>query len=104
MSETTTPLEAETRFETTAFDHFGRSWTVPTKRHLSHIKAMTDALRTGVVDYNVLTAEVMLGPAQFLDLLAVDPDEEQLNAFVSQIAKAMGLGNSGNSAPSSTSS
>lgn len=103
MSETTS-LEAETRFETTTFDHFDRAWTVPTKRHLSHITKMRDEIRAGAYDYNVLVAETMLSPEQFGELLKLDPDEGQLDDFVGEIAKAMGLGSSGNSQPSSASS
>lgn len=97
-------LETETLYETTTFKHFDREWSVPTKRHLTHIKKMRDDLRSGFSDYNVLVAETMLGQEQFLALLELDPDEDELNTFVGEIAKAMGIGTAGNSRPSSTSS
>lgn len=104
MSNDSTGLEAETQHETTTFEHFGRQWTVPTRRHLSHIKRMRDEVRTGVGDYNLLMAETFLSEEQFLELCDVDPDEDALNEFVQQIAGALGLVKSGNSGPSSTSS
>lgn len=104
MSEQKSGLEAETQHETATFEHFGREWSVPTKRHLSHIVRMRNALRTGFEDQNVLVAETMLGPDQFAALLGIDPDESALNGFVDAMASAMGLGNSGNSTPSSPSS
>jgi hypothetical protein len=103
MSETS-PLEAETRHETTTFEHFGRDWSVPTKRHLSHVKRMRDEMRSGYSDVNLMVSEVMLGDEQFGDLLDIDPDEDALNEFVEALSKAMGLGSSGNSKPSSASS
>ncbi len=103
MSEQT-GLEAETRTETTTFRHFDRDWTVPTRRHLSHLVKMRNELRSGYSDYNVLVSETMLPADQFAALLDIDPDERALNDFVAGIVKAMGLGDSGNSEPSSTSS
>lgn len=98
-------LETETQHETTTtFEHFDREWTVPTKRHLSHIKKMRDEIRAGYSSYNLLVAETMLSEDQFLALCDVDPDEDALDEFVGALAEAMGLGNSGNSGPSSTSS
>lgn len=104
MSETPSPLEAETNFETVTFNFFARAWTVPAKRHFSHIKRMRDELQAGFQDYNVLTCETLLNTEQLSALAAIDPDEDQLNEFVGEIAKAMGLGGSGNSKPSSASS
>lgn len=97
MSENVNPLEAETRHETTAFEHFDRTWTVPTQRHLSHIKKLQAGLNVRGADIDVVAAEVMLGPEQFAELLAVDPSEPELSEFVGKIAKAMGLGQQGNS-------
>ena len=104
MSENTSGLEAETQFETIDFDHFGQTWTVPTKRHLSHITRMRNEARLGYASSTVIAAETMLGDEQFGRLLAVNPDEDQLDEFVEHMAKVMGLGGSGNSKPSSTSS
>lgn len=97
-------LETETQSATTTFEFFDREWTVPTRRHLSHIKKMRDEIRAGFADYNLMVAETMLDEEQFLALCDVDPDEEQLNEFVGEIAKALGIKSSGNSGPSSTSS
>lgn len=97
-------LETETQHDTTTFEHFDREWTVPTRRHLSHIRKMRDELRVGYSDYNLLVAETMLDETQFLELCDIDPDDKQLNEFVDAIAAAMGVKNQGNSGPSSTSS
>lgn len=99
-----TGLETETQHETTTFDHFDRTWTVPTRRHLSHIVKMRNEMRAGYSDYNLLVTETLLGEKQFLELCDVDPDEKALGQFVDAIASAMGVKNQGNSEPSSTSS
>lgn len=98
------PLETETLHDTTTFEHFDREWTVPTKRHLSHLRRMRDEMRAGISDVNLMIAETFLSPADFDALLVIDPDEDQLDKFTEQISKALGLGNSGNSKPSSASS
>lgn len=96
-------LENETLHETTTFEHFGRSWTVPTRRHLSHIKRMRDELKSGVGSVDLMLAETFLSADEFNALLEIDPDEVQLDEFTDQIAKALGTGGSGNSSPSSAS-
>lgn len=97
-------LETETTSDTTSFDAFDRSWTVPTKRHLSHIKRMRDEMQTGFGTVTLLIAETFLSAEDFDALLELDPDEDALDDFAQQISRAMGLGNSGNSSPSSASS
>ena len=101
---TDSPLKNEATGDTTTFDFFGRSWTVPTKRHLSHIVKMRDDMRSGVGGVDLMIAETFLSPDDFAALLDIDPDEDELDAFTMCISEAMGLGNSGNSSPSSTSS
>lgn len=91
------PLKNETTSDTVSFEFFDRTWSVPTKRHLSHIVKMRDDMRSGVGSVDLMIAETFLSPEQFLDLLDVDPDEEALDAFTTRIADVMGLGNSGNS-------
>jgi hypothetical protein len=103
-NDITSPLESETTHETTTFDHFGRSWSVPTQRHLSHLKGLQHGFRQPAADPDVVVAEVMLGAEQFEALFDIDPSESELSEFVTAIAKAMGLGSSGNSGPSSPSS
>lgn len=97
-------LENETTRETVEFDHFGRTWTVPAKRHLSHVKKMRDELRSGIGDVDLMIAETFLSADQFDALLEIDPDEDALDGFTSALSAAMGLGDSGNSSPSSASS
>ncbi len=97
-------LETETLKDTTTFEHFGRTWTVPVKRHLSHLKRMRDEMKSGVGSMDLMLAEVFLSPADFDALMEIDPDEDALDGFTDEIAKALGLGGSGNASPSSTSS
>jgi hypothetical protein len=102
MSES--PLESETTGDgTTTFEHFDREWTVPTRRHLSHIKAMRDGVRDGVGTWDLLIAETFLTAEQFDDLLVIDPTEQQLDEFTTKVSQALGMGSSGNSKPSSAS-
>lgn len=107
-------LETETLHDQATFEHFGRQWSVPTKRHLSHLRWMRDEASRRFGDWNLIVVEAMLSPEvaksnqqkpdQFEALVELDPTEEDLDVFVGEISKAMGLGDSGNSAPSSTSS
>jgi hypothetical protein len=100
-------LENETLANSTTFDALGRSWTVPTKRNAAHLRWMQHELRLGVVANDLMVAEAFLSPAvsksnqqkpdQFADLMALEPDEDKLDEFASSIAKALGLGDSGNS-------
>ena len=90
-------LENETLHDTTTFEFFDREWTIPAKRHLSHIRKMRDELRAGVMDYNLLVAETFLSADQFDALLDIDPDEEAFNSYVEEMGKALGLGSKGNS-------
>jgi hypothetical protein len=83
--------------DTATFDHFGTTWTVPTRRRLSHLVQMRDKMNARYGDANIAVAEVFLGPEQFARLLEIDPDEPQLDAFVDQIGKTLKLGDSGNS-------
>lgn len=97
-------LETETNSDTTTFEFFERKWTVPTKRHLSHLKKMRDDMRSGVGTLDLMIAETFLSVDQFDALLEIDPDERALDEFTTKLSEAMGLGESGNSSPSSTSS
>jgi hypothetical protein len=97
-------LENEVTADTTTFEFFDREWTVPTKRHLSHIKRMRDEMRSGVGTIDLMIAETFLSADQFDALLDLDPDETQLDAFTTKISEALGTGDSGNSSPSSASS
>lgn len=109
-------LDTETTSEFTTFEHFGRSWSIPTKRHASHVRALRDMLRlsAAVGGMDLTIAETFLSPEvsphnqqepdQFEALLDIDPTDDELDAFATAIGKAMGVGDKGNSSPSSTSS
>lgn len=86
---------------TSTFECLGREWTVPSKQRLSHKLAMRDGILSRYVDYDVTVCEVFLGPEQFAQLLdEIDPDDDQLDELSNAIAKAMGVGDSGNSSSS----
>lgn len=98
------PLDAEVSGDVSTFEHFGREWSVPTKRHQSHIRKHKDiARREGQVDADDIAA-IYLTPEQYDDLCALDPTEADLYEFAAKVAAALGLGGSGNSQPSSTAS
>jgi hypothetical protein len=82
---------------TTTFDFLGESWTVPTKRHLSHIRAIKAEIRLGLVPGNDFLAELFLGAEQFETLLEIDPTEEQMVEFGNKLSAALGTGSAENS-------
>lgn len=90
-------LETETTRDTTTFDFFGRSWTVPTKQRLSHIRKMRDEMRAGVPNLDLMLAEIFLSAEQFEALCELDPDRDELDKFGDEISRALGLRDSGNS-------
>lgn len=100
------PLQNETTGKTVTFEALGREWTVPTKKHLSHIAFMRDEARVRFGDWNLLACEAFLSPhvskqnVQEPDQLAalheIDPEESELEEFVSALNVALGIG-SGNS-------
>lgn len=98
-ADTTSPLERETSSEsdTTSFDYFGRSWTVPTKRHTRHLLRMRDEARLGYSTWPLIVCETFLEPKAFDALIALDPDEHELDAFADKIGEALGLKDAGNS-------
>lgn len=97
MSDTT-PAQAEATGDTQTVDHFGRSWTLPAKVRLSHMRRLRlDATNVGIVD-------AFLSPEDLAALNEIDPDEDQLDAFTDEIGKALGFVSAGNSSPSSASS
>lgn len=97
-------IETETDAETTEFEMFGRSWSVPTRRHHKHIRATKALMRSeGSLDADDV-AEIYLSPEQYADLLELNVSGEQLSEFSTRIAEALGMGDSGNSKPSPASS
>jgi hypothetical protein len=89
-------LENEITHDSTTFEMFGETWTVPIKRHLSHIKAMRDAMREGVGTIDLLVAETFLSDEEFDRLLDLDPDEDRLKEFADKVSNALGTGDRGN--------
>lgn len=97
-------IETETAGDTTTFDHFDKTWTIPVRRHHRHVKQIKAILRSeGYLDADDI-ASIYLSPEQYDDLVALDVDEAKLTEFSTALSKALGLGDSGNSAPSSLSS
>jgi hypothetical protein len=99
-----TPLQTETLHDTTEIEHFNRTWTVPTKRHASHLIRMEAELRAGSINGDLMALRTFLSPKDYTALLELDPDEAQLEAMADKLSKALGLKSSGNSSPSSASS
>lgn len=92
-------LETETTSPdgTTTFEYAGRSWTIPVKKQHSHIRHIKRLLRTeGSVDADDIAA-IYLSDEEYEAFCALDVDEDELDAFATLIAKAMGVGDSGNS-------
>lgn len=99
-----TPLENEATDTPQTFEHFGREWSVPSQRHHSHIRKIKTILREeGSVDADDV-AEVYLSPEDYDALVALDVTGPDLTDFANKLAEAMGMGDSGNSPPSSPSS
>jgi hypothetical protein len=97
-------LENETTSDTATFEHFGKTWTVPTKKHHRHIRQVKEIARAeGGLDADDI-AKVYLSPEQYAELVDLDVASDDLDAFATAIAKALGLGDSGNSQPSSATS
>ena len=97
MSETASPLEAEATGDTHTFEMFGRSWTVPTRQRHAHIVASKKILREeGSIDADDI-ASIYLAPEDYAALVDLDVPADDLTEFATEVAKAMGLGSSGNS-------
>lgn len=90
--------ENETTRETTEFEHFGRTWSVPSKVRFSHREALEKQ------PTNVGIVYAFLDSKQLSALREIDPDDKALDKFTDKIAEAVGLVSAGNSSPSSTSS
>lgn len=85
---------------TTNVDCLGRTWTVPLKQRLTHKLEMRRAVNSRYLDFDVAICEVFLSAEDFAALVEIDPDEDQLSDLAKGIAKAMGVGDSGNSSTS----
>ena len=98
MSDTTsTPLEAEATSDVHTFEMFGRSWTVPLKQRHSHLVESKRLIRAeGGLDADDI-ASIYLSKDEYQALLDLDVSGDDLGEFATEIAKAMGLGDSGNS-------
>lgn len=84
-------LENEVTRETVEFEHFGRTWAVPTKTRLSHMRRLkADPSNVGIVD-------AFLDGDQLATLAEIDPTDDELDAFTDKIGEAMGWKASGNS-------
>ena len=91
-----TPAEAEATAETTTFDHFGKTWTVPAKQRLSHMLAYRQALNY-YANVDLAMCHAYLTEEDMQALLKVDPTDDELDAFTDAMSKALGFGGTGNS-------
>jgi hypothetical protein len=97
MTDSDLETEATSPYDTTTFEHFGRTWTVPTKRHHKHLVQVKQiARREGSVDADDI-ALVYLSDEEYDTLLELDVTYDELGGFANAIAKAMGVGDAGNS-------
>jgi hypothetical protein len=84
----------------TTFEHFDRLWTVPVHKQHSHLRRIKQLIRTeGGVDADDIAA-IYLSDEEYEALCELDRNEGELNDFANAIAKAMGVGDKGNSQPS----
>lgn len=97
-------VKSETLSDRATFEALGREWSVPNKRHLSHIVKLEERHEQGRPLTATFIIRTFLDADQWEALLDLDPDEAQLEEFASKVAEALGMGDSGNSEPSSTSS
>jgi hypothetical protein len=102
MSDLETETTSDT--DTATFEHFGRTWTVPIRRHHKHIRATKAILRSeGSLDADDV-ASIYLPADEYEALVGLDVTSDDLDVFATEIAKCLGMGSSGNSSPSATSS
>lgn len=102
MSES--PLETEAAAGTATFRYFDREWTVPTVQHHEHIrKTKAIVRRERNLDADDV-ASIYLPPEQYAALCDLNVLSSDLDDFATEIAKHLGMGDSGNSSPSSASS
>lgn len=93
--------ETTTKTGTTTFQHFGETWTVPVTRQHSHLLAIKKILREeGALDADDMAA-VYLPVEEYAALVAMNVTIPELQKFADAIAETMGVGDSGNSQPSS---
>ncbi len=89
--------------ESVTFSCLGRDWSVPVKQRLSHKLALEAGLNRPYIDTDLMICRTFLSAEEFAALVALDPDEDGLDEMATAVGKAMGLGGSGNSSPSSAS-
>ena len=95
---TETPAQAEVAgHRTVEFDHFGRTWTVPARLRLSHLRALQHNPSPLAIIDTILTSE------QVEALEEIDPEDNDLKAFADEMERAMGY-RKGNSSASPASS
>jgi len=84
-----TPAQSEATAETVEFEHFDRTWHVPSSARLSHQRTLRrDPSNIGIVDTFLSADEV-----EALD--EIDPTVDELDEFTDVLLEAMGFqGNS----------
>lgn len=77
------------------FDHFGKTWHVPSSLRLSHREGFANEFaRTG--NGNVAMCRAYLSAGEMDALREIDPTDAELDAFTDSMAKALGFENAGN--------
>lgn len=91
-----TPAEAEATRDTVEFEHFDRTWTVPSQQRYTHMRKLRDAFRQEAsIDLAII--DTFLDAEQLGRLAEVDPTEPEVGEFADAIAKAVGFKDAGNS-------
>ena len=88
------------------FEHFGRTWTLPSGVRAKDIVRFNRVIGAQFLkQWDLALAEAFLPPEEYDALVnEVNPDDNGLDEFGNKISKALGFQGSGNSEPSSTSS
>ena len=97
-------IKTETLSDEATFKALDREWSVPSRRHLSHILKLEERQEQGRPLTATFLIQTFLDSDQWSSLVALDPSETELEEFATKIAEALGVGDSGNSEPSSASS
>lgn len=79
-----------------AFEHFGKTWHVPSALRLSHRESFaSEYAKTGNTD--VAMCRAYLSADEMNVLREIDPSDAELDEFTDAIARALGFKSAGNS-------
>lgn len=89
-------VKNETTDTPNTFEHFGKTWHVPSALRLSHRENFAaEYARTGNGD--VAMCRAYLPADEMTELRKINPSDPELDAFTDAMAKALGFDSAGNS-------